>query len=117
MVKIPADLPPIASACSHQDMCGTASFESLIPPIGCMSSPSLAALDYALGWIFSHRDAMVEERVMIQRSRTRKEGLCRAHTESLNGPMAPDRKARLLANDHQALIASLRAPRGLTGIE
>jgi len=40
-----------------------------------------------------------------------------AHAERLNGPMAPDRKARLLANDPQALIASLRAPRGLDGAE
>jgi pimeloyl-ACP methyl ester carboxylesterase len=40
-----------------------------------------------------------------------------AHAEKLNGPMAPDRKARLLANDPQALIASLQAPRGLTGLE
>jgi hypothetical protein len=30
--------------------------------------------------------------------------------------MAPDRKARLLANDPEALIASLRAPRGLAGM-
>ena len=40
-----------------------------------------------------------------------------ADAETQNGPMAPDRKARLLANDPEALIASLRAPRGLTGIE
>jgi pimeloyl-ACP methyl ester carboxylesterase len=40
-----------------------------------------------------------------------------ADAETQNGPMAPDRKARLLANDPAALIASLRAPRGLTGIE
>ena len=39
------------------------------------------------------------------------------YAESLNGPMAPDRKARLLANDPQALIASLQAPRGLDGAE
>jgi pimeloyl-ACP methyl ester carboxylesterase len=37
--------------------------------------------------------------------------------ETQNGPMTPDRKARLLANDPAALIASLRAPRGLAGIE
>ena len=40
-----------------------------------------------------------------------------ADAETQNGPMAPDRKARLLANDPEALIASLRAPRGLAGIE
>jgi pimeloyl-ACP methyl ester carboxylesterase len=40
-----------------------------------------------------------------------------ADSETQHGPMAPDRKARLLANDPEALIASLRAPRGLTGIE
>jgi pimeloyl-ACP methyl ester carboxylesterase len=40
-----------------------------------------------------------------------------ADAETQNGPMAPDRKARLLANDSEALIASLRAPRGLAGIE
>src|SRR4029453_12162848 len=37
--------------------------------------------------------------------------------ETQNGPIAPDRKARLLANDPEALIASLRAPRSLAGIE
>ena len=40
-----------------------------------------------------------------------------ADAETQNGPMAPDRKARLLANDPEALIASLRAPRSLAGIE
>ena len=40
-----------------------------------------------------------------------------AEAETQNGPMAPDRKARLLANDPEALIASLQAPRGLSGIE
>ena len=40
-----------------------------------------------------------------------------ADTETHNGPMAPDRKARLLANDPAALIASLQAPRGLTGMD
>ena len=40
-----------------------------------------------------------------------------ADAETQNGPMAPDRKARLLANDPEELIASLRAPRGLAGIE
>jgi pimeloyl-ACP methyl ester carboxylesterase len=40
-----------------------------------------------------------------------------ADAETQNGPIAPDRKARLLANDPEALIASLRAPRSLAGIE
>jgi len=40
-----------------------------------------------------------------------------ADAETQNGSMAADRKARLLANDPAALIASLQAPRGLTGIE
>jgi len=40
-----------------------------------------------------------------------------AHAEQHNGPMAPERKARLLANDPEALIASLQAPRGLTGMD
>ena len=40
-----------------------------------------------------------------------------ADAETQNGPMAADRKARLLANDPAALIASLQAPRGLAGIE
>jgi pimeloyl-ACP methyl ester carboxylesterase len=40
-----------------------------------------------------------------------------ADAETQHGPMAPDRKARLLANDPEALIASLQAPRGLTGME
>ena len=40
-----------------------------------------------------------------------------ADAETQNGPIAADRKARLLANDPAALIASLQAPRGLAGIE
>jgi len=40
-----------------------------------------------------------------------------ADTEAQSGPMMPARKAWLLANDSAALIASLRAPRGLAGIE
>jgi len=39
-----------------------------------------------------------------------------ADAETQNGPMAPDRKARLMANDPEALIASLQAPRGLAGM-
>jgi len=39
------------------------------------------------------------------------------HAERHHGPMAPDRKARLLANDPEALIASIRAPRGLAEID
>jgi pimeloyl-ACP methyl ester carboxylesterase len=40
-----------------------------------------------------------------------------ADAETQHGPMASDRKARLLANDPDALIASLQAPRGLTGMD
>lgn len=40
-----------------------------------------------------------------------------AHIEQHSGPLAPERKARLLANDPQALIASLQAPHGLTKVE
>jgi pimeloyl-ACP methyl ester carboxylesterase len=40
-----------------------------------------------------------------------------SHTEAQSGPIAPDRRARLLANDPEALIASEMAPRGLTGME
>ena len=40
-----------------------------------------------------------------------------AHVEQHSGPMAPDRKARLLANDPQALIASMQAPRGIVRVE
>src|SRR5262245_23243807 len=40
-----------------------------------------------------------------------------AHAERHSGPMAPDRKARLLANDPQALIASIQAPRGIIKVE
>ena len=40
-----------------------------------------------------------------------------ADAERHSGPMAPERKARLLANDPEALIAFLQAPRGLSGIE
>jgi pimeloyl-ACP methyl ester carboxylesterase len=40
-----------------------------------------------------------------------------ADAETQNGPIAADRKERLLANDPAALIASLQAPRSLAGIE
>ena len=40
-----------------------------------------------------------------------------ADAETHQGPMAPERKARLLANDPEALIASIQAPRGLSDIE
>jgi pimeloyl-ACP methyl ester carboxylesterase len=39
-----------------------------------------------------------------------------ADAETQHGSMAPDRKARLLANDPEALIASLQAPRGLANM-
>jgi pimeloyl-ACP methyl ester carboxylesterase len=40
-----------------------------------------------------------------------------ADAETHNGPIASERKAWLLANDPAALIASIQAPPGLTGIE
>jgi len=40
-----------------------------------------------------------------------------ADAETQHGPIASDRKERLLANDPAALIASLQAPRGLTGMD
>lgn len=38
-----------------------------------------------------------------------------ANTEAQSGPIDPDRRARLLANDPQALIAAISAPRGTSG--
>ncbi|MDP7340108.1 MAG: alpha/beta fold hydrolase, partial [Vicinamibacterales bacterium] len=38
-----------------------------------------------------------------------------ANTESQSGPTEPQRRARLLANDPQALIAAITAPRGTSG--
>jgi pimeloyl-ACP methyl ester carboxylesterase len=40
-----------------------------------------------------------------------------ANTESQSGPIDPDRRARLLANDPKALLAAITAPRGPSNME
>ena len=40
-----------------------------------------------------------------------------AHSEAQSGPMDPERRTRLLANDPEALIAAITGPRGLDGMD
>jgi pimeloyl-ACP methyl ester carboxylesterase len=63
---------------------------------------------------YESRGASAQERVAVLQ-----QGMAAyvAYAERLNGPMAPDRKTRLLANAPQALIAFRQAPRDLGGAE